>query len=134
MKKSLLLSVALLVSTNALASTDHYFRRDGNHVQHLKITKIGEDIAVSMDVNFEPTGSAEEGRKPCSAEISGEGKMTGQNEIVMKKQAEGEAHYCLLKLNLTNDGVKVEQSDDCKYFAAGICHFESEGRELIKVK
>jgi hypothetical protein len=135
MKKSLFLGLALLVSsTSAFAGTDHYIRRDGNHVQHLKITRIGDQVNVSMDVNFEPTGPAEEGRKPCSAEISGEAKVTGENEITLKKQAEGEAHYCGLKINLTNDGAKVEQSPDCKYFVAGLCHFESEGRELVKIK
>jgi len=134
MKKSLFLSFALLASSTAFAATDHYVRREGNHVQHLKITKIADDINVSMDVDFEPTGSAEEGRKPCSAEISGDAKAITENEIVLKKQAEGEAHYCSLKILLSNDGAKVEQSPDCKYFVAGICHFDSEGRELIKVK
>jgi len=134
MKKSLFLSFALLVSTNAFAVTDHYVLRQGNHVQHLKITKLGEDINVGMDVDFEPTGSAEEGRKPCSAEISGEAKAVSENEIVLKKQAEGEARYCSLKILLSNDGAKVEQSPDCNYFVAGICHFDSDGRELVKIK
>ncbi|HYE36949.1 hypothetical protein [Methylocaldum sp.] len=134
MKKSLFLSLALLVSTSAFAATDHYVRREGNHVQHLKVTKLGDDVNVSMDVDFEPTGSAEEGRKPCSAEISGEAKAVSENELVLKKQAEGEAHYCSLKILLSSDGAKVEQSPDCKYFVAGICHFDSDGRELIKVK
>ncbi|MGX2041611.1 hypothetical protein ACWJKU_16000 [Methylocaldum sp. MU1018] len=134
MKKSLFLSFALLVSTSAFAATDHYVLHEGNHVHHLKINKVGEDIKVSMDVDFEPTGSAEEGQKPCSAEVSGEAKAVSENEIVLKKQAEGEAHYCSLKILLSDDGAKVEQSPDCKYFVAGICHFDSDGKELIKVK
>ncbi|MBP1152920.1 MULTISPECIES: hypothetical protein [Methylocaldum] len=134
MKKSLFLTFALLFSANVFASTDHYIRREGDHVQHLKIRKFGDDIKVTMDVDFEPTGSTEEGRRSCSAEISGEAKAVSENEIVLKKQAEGEAHYCALRILLSNDGAKVEQSPDCKYFVAGICHFDSEGRELIKVK
>jgi hypothetical protein len=134
MKRSLFLSLALCVSTSALATTDHYIRREGNHVQHLKITKIGDEIDVYMDVDFEPTGSAEEGRKPCSAQISGEAKTVSDTQIVLKKQAEGEAHYCALTIDLSNEGAKVEQSTDCKYFVAGICHFNSEGRELVKIK
>ncbi len=133
MKKSLLLSVAMLVSGGACASTDHYILRDGNHVHHLKITQIGEDITVGADVNFEPNASEADG-KPCSAEISDEGKSTGANEVTVRKQIEGEARYCTLKISLTPNGAKVEQSDECGYFAAGICHFDSDGKELVKVK
>lgn len=134
MKKCLFLSLALLFTANAFGSTDHYIRREGDHVQHLKIRKFGDDVRVSMDVDFEPTGSAEEGRRSCSAEISGEAKVVSENEIVMRKQAEGEAHYCSLRIVLSSDGAKVEQSPDCKYFVAGICHFDSEEQELRKVK
>jgi hypothetical protein len=134
MKKSVFFALALLVSTSTLAATDHYIRREGAHVQHLKITRIGENTRVSMDVDFEPEGASEEGRKPCSAEISGEAKMVGENELVMRKQAEGEAIHCELKVHLTNTGAKVEQSPECGYFVGGICHFESEGQELIKIK
>lgn len=133
MKRSLFIGFALLVSANAFAVTDHFLLRDENHVHHLKITKIGEDINVGMDVNFEPNAN-EADSKPCSAEISGEGKLAGENEIDMKKQAQGEALYCSLKITLTATGAKVEQSEDCKYFAAGICHFDSNGKELIKIK
>jgi hypothetical protein len=134
MKRILLLSFTLLISSTVAATTEHYILREGNHVQHLKITKVGEEINVSMDVDFEPTGSAEEGRNSCSAQISGEAKAVSENEIVLKKQAEGEARYCTLTLKISNDGVNVEQSPDCNYFVAGICHFESDGRELVKVK
>jgi len=133
MKKFLFMGIMALFSANALAVTDHYFLRDGNHVHHLKITKIGEDITVSMDVNFEPNAN-EEDNKPCSADISGEAKANGEHQIILKKQPVGEALYCTLTVNLTANGAKVEQSEDCKYFASGICHFDSVDKELIRIK
>ena len=63
MKKSLFLAAAMLVSGGAFASADHYVLRDGNHVQHLKITKINDEITVSADVDFEPNAN-EAGRNP----------------------------------------------------------------------
>ncbi len=134
MNKLLFIALGLIISGTAMATTDHYFRRDGNHVQHLKITRIGDDINASMDVEFEPQGSNEVDKKPCSAEVSGSGKLTGNNEITIKKQIEGEAKHCALKIQLSNDGAKVEQSPDCGYYVGGICHFDSEGKELIRIK
>ncbi|WAR44143.1 hypothetical protein [Methylomonas rapida] len=133
MKKTLFMAMALLISGTAVAATDHYVLRDGNHVYHMKITKVGEDIRVSADVDFEPSAD-EKGKHACSAEVSGEAKMVSETELVMKKQIPGETHYCSLKVQLTQDGAKIEQSDDCNYFAAGICHFTSDGKELLKVK
>lgn len=133
MNRLILAAAVLLVSTSALASTDHYIRRDGDHVQHLKITKIGPEITVKMDVDFEPNAS-EAGKKACSAEVSGEAKTTGENEITMREQIPGENHHCSLKIKLGSDGAKVEQSQECGYFAAGICHFDSDGKELAKIK
>ena len=43
MNKFILTLAALLVCGTASAGTEHYLRRDGNHVQHLKITRIGDD-------------------------------------------------------------------------------------------
>ncbi len=134
MNKVLWAGLVLLVSSSAWAGTEHYVGRNGNHVQHLKINQVGGDINVAMDVDFEPNGSAEEGRKPCSADIAGEAKKTGENTLVLKKQAEGEAHYCSLTITTSSEGAKVDQSADCKYFAAGICYFDSDGRELTRVK
>jgi hypothetical protein len=133
MKKSLFLGLALLASGNAFAVTDHYLLRDGNHVHHLKITQIGDEITVSTDVNFEPNPT-EVGRAPCSAEVSGEAKRVAENELVLRKQIEGEARYCTLKIHLSPAGAKIEQSEDCQYYAAGLCHFESDGKELVKIK
>jgi len=81
MKKSLFLAAAMLVSGGAYAASDHYVLRDGNHVQHLKITTINDEITVSADVDFEPNAN-EAGSKPCSGEVSGKAKMTGANELV----------------------------------------------------
>ena len=53
MNKSLF-CFAILMSGSVLAATDHYVLRDGKHIQHLKITQLGEDITVSSDVDFEP--------------------------------------------------------------------------------
>jgi hypothetical protein len=133
MKKSLFLAAAMLVSGSAFAATDHYVLRDGNHVQHLKVTKINDEITVSADVDFEPNAN-EAGGKPCSGEVSGEAKSVGANELVVKRHAEGEATFCELKIHLTPNGAKVEQSKDCDNFAAGICHFSTDGKELVKIK
>lgn len=134
MKNVLIALIAFMASTSAMASTEHYIRKDNNHVQHLKITQIGDDISGSMDVNFEPNGPTEADRKPCSAEVSGDAKKTGEHEITIKKQIEGETKHCSLKVQLSADGAKVEQSPECGYFVAGICHFDSEGKELTRVK
>ena len=133
MNKSLFLAAAMLVSGGAFASADHYVLRDGNHVQHLKITKINEEITVSADVDFEPNAN-EAGSKPCSGDVSGEAKSVAANELVMKKRSETEAAVCELKIHLTPDGAKVEQSKDCDNFAAGICRFSTDGKEMVKIK
>jgi hypothetical protein len=133
MKKALFMAVVMLVSGTALAATDHYVLRDGNHVQHLKITNLSGEITVSADVDFEPS-AAEEGKHACSAEVSGDAKAVSETELLMKAQVSGEKRYCELKVLLTPNGAKLEQSEDCKAFAAGICHFSSEGKELVKVK
>ena len=134
MKYSLFAALLLVVSGTALAGTDHYLRRDGNHVQHLKITRVGDDVSASMDVDFEPSGAAEAGRKPCSAVISGDAKQTGDNVIIFRKQVPEETAHCALTITLSDDGAKVEQSPECGYFVDGICHFDSEGKELVKIK
>jgi hypothetical protein len=133
MKKYLFLAVAMMASGSAFAATDHYVLRDGSHVQHLKITKLGDDITLSVDVNFEPN-AAETGKHACSADVSGEAKSASENELVMKKRIEHETHFCTLKVQLTPNGAKIEQSEDCNYYAAGICHFGSDGKELLKIK
>ncbi|MDD1622953.1 MAG: hypothetical protein LUQ11_15865 [Methylococcaceae bacterium] len=133
MKKHLFLAIALLTSGTAFAATDHYLLRDDNHVHHMKITKLGDDITVHADVDFEPNAN-EKGGHACSAEVSGEAKSAGENELVMKKRIEGETRFCTLKLHLTPNGAKVEQSEDCNYYAAGLCHFTSDGKELLKIK
>jgi hypothetical protein len=129
MKKKLFLTIALLVSGNVFAATDHYILRDGNYVRHLKITKINDEYTVSTDVDFESTANDR-----CSAAISGDAKSTGKNELVMKKHSESEASYCELKIQLSPNGAKVEQSKDCDNFNVGKCRFSSDGKELIKIK
>ncbi|MEC4748304.1 hypothetical protein [Methylomicrobium sp. Wu6] len=133
MKKHLFLATALLVSGSAFAATDHYLLRDGNHVHHLKITKLNDEIRVSTDVDFEANAN-EKDAKACSAEVSGEAKSTGENQLLMKKHIEGQADYCELKIQLSPNGAKIEQSEHCNNFAAGICHFSSDGKELVKIK
>ena len=133
MKKSLIMAAMMLVSGVAFASADHYVLRDGNHVQHLKITKINEEITVSADVDFEPNAN-EAGKLPCTGEVSGEAKSVAANELVMKKHSGGEAAVCELKIHLTPNGAKVEQSKDCDNFSPGICHFSTDGKEMVKIK
>ncbi len=133
MKKNLFLIAAMLVSGSAYAETDHYVLRDGNHVQHLKITKINGDIKLNADVDFEPNAN-EAGSKSCFGEVSGEAKSEAANELVMKKHSGGEATFCELKIHLTSNGAKVEQSKDCENFAPGICRFSTDGKEMVKIK
>ncbi|MBL1264679.1 hypothetical protein [Candidatus Methylomicrobium oryzae] len=133
MKKHVFLAAALLASGSAFATTDHYLLREGNHVHHLKITKLNDEITVSTDVDFEPNAN-EKDAHACSADVSGEAKVTGENELLMRKHIEGQADYCELKIKLSPNGAKIEQSTDCGHFAAGICHFSSDGKELVKIK
>jgi hypothetical protein len=132
MKKTVFFSIAMLVSGSVFAGTDHYLLRDGNHVQHLKITEINKEYTVSADVDFEPNAN-EKDSLPCSASISGEAKLD-KDKLVLKKHSESEATYCELTIKLSETGAKVEQSKDCDNFAAGICHFSSDDKELVKIK
>jgi hypothetical protein len=131
MKKSLILAATLLASNTAFAVTDHYVLRDGNHVQHLKITKIDGHITASADVNFEPNAN-EANAKACSGEVSGEGKMTEENVLVFKQHSGSEANSCVLTVQLSPTGAKIEQSKHCDNFVTGICRFSSNGKELVK--
>jgi len=133
MKKIMLLTAAMLFSSSTFATTEHYLLRDGSHVQHMKITTIGDETTVSADVDFEPN-AAEEGKHACSADIAGKAKHVSETELMLKKQLEGEARFCSLKIQLTPTGAVIEQSADCSYFAASICRFSSDGKELVKVK
>ncbi len=132
MKKSLF-CCALLLSGSVVAATDHYVLRDGNHVQHLKISKVATELDVTMDVDFEPNPD-EKDAKPCSAEIDGDAKSSGENKLTLKKRSEGEANSCVLDITLSDIGAKVEQSKDCDNFATGICRFSSSGKEIPKIK
>lgn len=133
MKKSLLLTAALLFSGSAFAVTEHYILRDGNHVQHLKINQGAKDTNVTIDVDFDPN-SDEQGKRACSAEIREEAKMVSDKELVVKKHIEGSTQYCTVNIQLTPNGAKLEQSKECEYYVTGLCHFSSNGKELIKMK
>ena len=133
MKKTLFLTIAMLVSGSAFAATEHYVLRDGNHVHHLKVTETTKEINVSADVDFEPNAD-EKGKHACSASLSGEAKRMDKDKLIVKKHSESEATYCELKIHLTETGAKIEQSKDCDNFATGICHFSTDGKELVKVK
>ena len=133
MKKNLFLIIAMLISGNAFATTDHYVLRDGSYVRHLKVTKIDDQYTVSTDVDFEPAAN-ESGSKHCSTNISGEAKSTGKNELVLKKHSESKASFCELKIQFSPNGAKVEESKDCDTFTVGKCHFSSDGKELIRIK
>ncbi|PZN84191.1 MAG: hypothetical protein DM484_03180 [Candidatus Methylumidiphilus alinenensis] len=133
MKRTMVFALGLLFSASVLAGADHYIRKDGTHIQHLKITKQKGEVKVLLDVDFEPTGS--ETDKPCSTEISGEAKVVSENELHLKKQAQGEAHYCELKILLNGDEAKIEETQDCvRYFTGDFCRFDSEGKVLAKIK
>lgn len=133
MNKILILAAALFVSNSAFAGADHYLLRDGNHVQHLKIAKFGDELLITADVDFEPNAN-EQTAHPCSAEIKGPGKLLAENELLLKKHSESEASYCELKIHVSPNGASVEQSKDCDNFAPGICRFATEGKEMMLVK
>jgi len=133
MKKTLLLTIAMLISGTSVAATDHYILRDGNHVRHLKISKMNDEINVTADVDFEPNAN-EAGSSSCSAELKGKAKTVAENELVLKVHSESEASYCELKVHLSTDGAKIDQSPDCDNFVVGICRFSSDGKELLKIK
>jgi hypothetical protein len=135
MKRAMLLSFVVMATPHAYAATDHYLRRDGGHVQHLKITTIGEEINAAIDVDFEPNPEeAARGIKPCSVDVEGEAKKIGEKSILLKKQIPGEAHYCSVEIALEGDGAKTKQSEECRYFLANFCKFDSEGKSLLKIK
>ncbi|CAA9890067.1 conserved exported hypothetical protein [Candidatus Methylobacter favarea] len=133
MKNFFFLAIALLISSSLFAATDHYTLRDDNHVRHLKITTLNDEIMVSADVDFEsPANKA--GPDHCSAEISGKAKSAGENELVMKKHSETDASFCELKIQLSPNGAKIEEGGDCNNFAVGKCRFSSGGKELIRIQ
>jgi hypothetical protein len=134
MKKLLVVILGSLASINAFAVAEHYVRSQGGHVQHLKVNRLGNEIYVSMDVDFEPVGEVDEGKRPCSHRIDGVAQVVGENDLLLRKQAEGEAHYCELTIHLGSDEATVRQSKDCSYFLGTYCKFESEGSALKKVK
>jgi hypothetical protein len=131
--KTSLFFFAMLISGSVLAATDHYVLREGKHVHHLKITQLGDEYSISSDVDFEPNAN-EKDSKACSAEITGEAKSVGENKLTLKKHSVEDATYCVLSIQLSPTGAKIEQSENCGNFATGICHFSSDGKELVKVK
>lgn len=133
MNKILFLLIAMLFSTSVFAVTDHYLLREGNHVQHLKITKINDQITARTDVNFEPNAD-ETNAIPCSGEVSGEGKTVSDNEIKFKQHSVSEANSCELTVKLSPTGAVIEQSKHCDNFVTGICRFSSNGKELKKIQ
>ncbi|MDD2770096.1 MAG: hypothetical protein PHT19_15325 [Methylococcus sp.] len=134
MKRISAVILGLLFSANVFAVAQHYVRQDGGHVQHMKINKVGDDINVEVDVDFEPAGGVDEGKRPCSHEVAGNAEKIAENELVLKKQVESEARYCELKIHLKGDAAVLEQSKDCEYFLGTYCKFASEGKPLALVK
>ncbi len=130
MRKNLFITIALLISGNTFAATDHYVLRDGDYVRHLKVTKISDDYTVDADIDFESA----DGSAHCSESISGNAKSTGENELSLKKHSESAASFCELKIKLSPNGAKVEESKDCSTFTVSKCHFSSGDKELVKVK
>jgi hypothetical protein len=132
MKKILLLATTVFFSQALFAATDHFYLKEGNHIQHMKITKLNDEVIVTADVDFEPNAN-ESNAKACAGDIAGQAKFISENELLMKKHAESAASYCELTINLTNTGATVKQSEGCNYFATGICHFSTANNELKKV-
>lgn len=135
MKRTVIFGLAGLICSAASASTEHYVRRDGAHVQHLKVTRIGDEMKMSMDVDFEPNASeSAKGVKPCTAEVEGEAKAVSATEFVFREQVPEERRYCEVTVKLTGDEAHTSQSKECEYFLAHFCRFDSEGKALMRVK
>jgi len=133
MKKLAVFALSALFSASALAGADHYVRKEGGLTQHLKVSKMKGETKVMVDVDYEP-GTAGEGQA-CSEDFAGEAKVVSENELVLKKQAQGEAHYCQLTVHLSGDEAKIDASPDCAaYFSGQNCHFGSDGKALTKIK
>ncbi|MGR9087192.1 MAG: hypothetical protein ACU841_08970 [Gammaproteobacteria bacterium] len=133
MKKLFLFAASLFFYDTAMAVTDHYLLREGNHVQHLKITRINDKIMASADVNFEANPD-EPNAIPCSGEVSGDARMEGDNLLVFKQHSVSEANYCELRVELSENGAAIKQSKHCDNFVTGICRFSSNGKELVKIQ
>jgi len=133
MKKIALFSIAMLVSSSVFAGTEHYLLRDGNYVQHLKITDINGEVTVSADIDFEPNTN-EKDKHACSVSLSGEAKRVDKDNLILKKHSEVDASFCELKIHLTDTGAKIERSKDCDSFTTGLCNFSDDGKELVKIK
>lgn len=133
MKKSLFLTLALLVSGSAFATTEHYVLHDGNYVKHLKISDVNGEITVNADIDFEPSAN-DKNQHACSISLSGEAKRLDKDNIIVKKHSEVDASFCELKIHLTDTGAKIERAEDCDSFTTGQCHFSNDGKELVKVK
>lgn len=135
MKRWAIFAGAALLGNAAFASTDHYVRRDGLHVQHLKITKIGDEVKAAMDVDFEPSDAeAARGVKPCSAEVEGEVRTISATELTFREQVPEERRYCEIHVTLSGDEARTSESKECAYFLANFCRFDSEGKPLLRVK
>ena len=61
MNKLLFIALGLIISGTAMATTDHYFRRDGNHVQHLKITLAASVTSTVKARNWSESSKLLEG-------------------------------------------------------------------------
>ena len=133
MKKLLFLSLTMLISGGVFAGTDHYVLKDGGHVYHLKVTERNKEYTVSMDVDFEPNAD-EKGKHACSGSVAAEAKLVDKDKLVIKKHSELDAAYCELDIHLSETGAKVKQSTACSRFITGICHFSTDGKELVKIK
>jgi len=133
MKKFAVFVLSAVVSGTALAGADHYVRKQGGLIQHLKVSKMKSDVSVMVDVDYEPA-SGEPGQA-CSESFSGQAKVVSDSELVLKRQAQGEAHYCQLTVRLGDDEAKIEESDDCAaYFSGEFCRFGTGGKALTKIK
>jgi hypothetical protein len=133
MKKFAVFALSALFSATALAGADHYVRKEGGLTQHLKVSKIKREVNVMVDVDYEP--AAGDAGQPCSEDFAGEAKAVSENELVLKKQAQGEAHYCQLTIHLSGDEAKIDDSADCaSYFSGQYCRFGSDGKALTKIK
>lgn len=134
MKKIAYAALGLFFATAAHAGAEHYLRTAGSHVQHLKIvTDKNGETHVRMDVDFEPRAD-DKNQHSCSVEIAGEAKKVSDNELVVRKQSEGERRYCTLNITLKGEEATVKQSEDCGYFLGHLCKFDSEGETLKKMR
>jgi len=124
----------MLVSGSALAATDHYVLRDGNHVQHLKDYKNQWwDFSKRRRqfLNRMPTKLA---ANPVPAKFQVKPRVWLQTNWLWKSVLKAKRLFVSWRFILAQLVPRLKQSKDCDNFGSGYLPLLYNGKELIKVK